>query len=248
MGKSELKLLKNWKRYILEFLMLFLAVFLGFLADGYREKLTEKSREKKYIISLIQDVESDIAHLDQIISNNTFRKSYLDSLSRSCFAFNKQDSSLMQLHFYYPMVLQRPDFFIPNDLTMLQLKNAGGMRLIKNDQVVKAILQYDLQKSLARNQQEYYENYHNTAINSGLKIFDHQKVRAIWNLRQAKDEVKLSQMNFNLLKNSEVMIPQFGNEIAMYSGIVGYYNMLLEESKNQANSLITNLKSAYEIE
>ena len=248
MAKKKGKALKNWKKYFFQFLMLFLAVFLGFVADGYREKLSERTKERKYIVSLIKDVEADKAHLAKLIRNNEVRRSQLDSLSRYCSAFGKQDNVLQNLYFVYPIVLQRPDFFVPNELTMLQLKNAGGMRLINNDRVVKALLEYDLQKSLVKNQQEYYENYHNTAINSGLKMFDHPKVRAIWDLRQANDTVQLAKMDYSLVTYGEHLIPQFGNEIAMYSGIVSYYNLLLGASQNQAVLLISILKKEYGIE
>jgi len=37
---------KTWKEYILEFLMIFLAVTLGFVAENFREYLGEEQREK----------------------------------------------------------------------------------------------------------------------------------------------------------------------------------------------------------
>ena len=42
---------KNWKSYFWEFLMLFLAVFCGFLAEYQLEHTIEKDREKQYIRS-----------------------------------------------------------------------------------------------------------------------------------------------------------------------------------------------------
>src|ERR1700737_4759093 len=42
---------KKWDEYILEFLMLFLAVFLGFLTENFREHEIEKERAKQYIQS-----------------------------------------------------------------------------------------------------------------------------------------------------------------------------------------------------
>src|ERR1043165_8938482 len=42
---------KKWGEYFLEFLMLFLAVFLGFLAENFREHRVEKERGKQFIES-----------------------------------------------------------------------------------------------------------------------------------------------------------------------------------------------------
>ncbi len=43
---------KKWTHYFWEFLMLFLAVFCGFLAEYQLEHKIEKDREKQYIYSL----------------------------------------------------------------------------------------------------------------------------------------------------------------------------------------------------
>jgi hypothetical protein len=41
---------KKWSEYLLEFFMLFLAVFLGFLAESKREQIVERHREKSIYI------------------------------------------------------------------------------------------------------------------------------------------------------------------------------------------------------
>ena len=47
---------KKWTHYFWEFLMLFLAVFCGFLAENKREHMVEHKREKKFMISLVEDL------------------------------------------------------------------------------------------------------------------------------------------------------------------------------------------------
>lgn len=42
---------KKWNEYLLEFFMLFLAVFLGFIAENIREENVEKHREKQLVTS-----------------------------------------------------------------------------------------------------------------------------------------------------------------------------------------------------
>ena len=58
---------KKWTHYFWEFLMLFLAVFYGFLAEYGLEHKIEKDREKQFIISLVNDIKADIAHLNTTI-------------------------------------------------------------------------------------------------------------------------------------------------------------------------------------
>src|SRR5687767_293503 len=50
---------KKWGEYFLEFFMLFLAVFLGFLAENQREHFVEHQREKKFARRLLSDLRQD---------------------------------------------------------------------------------------------------------------------------------------------------------------------------------------------
>ena len=40
---------KNFKEYFLEFLMIFLAVTMGFFAENIREDITNRKKEKQYM-------------------------------------------------------------------------------------------------------------------------------------------------------------------------------------------------------
>src|SRR3954463_11316349 len=54
---------KKFTHYLWDFLMLFLAVFCGFLAENFREHQVEHRREKKNMQSLISDLENDTLNL-----------------------------------------------------------------------------------------------------------------------------------------------------------------------------------------
>src|SRR6185369_13349130 len=71
---------KNWKSYFWEFLMLFLAVFCGFLAESYRTQLDEKEIEKRNIESYISSIQKDSVKLKMAISGNQDKIKLTDSL------------------------------------------------------------------------------------------------------------------------------------------------------------------------
>jgi len=142
-NQQQKKFTINWKKHFLEFIMLFLAIFLGFFADNLREKSSERSKEKEYIRSMIEDAKTDKKNIQIAIENNRNKKRYLDSLSKHSFNYNSQSNNYNQLYAFYTMVLDRGYFLNPSELTLQQLKNAGGMRFIKNNTAVKAILLYD---------------------------------------------------------------------------------------------------------
>jgi len=45
---------KKWAEYLLEFFMLFFAVFLGFVAENYRQNQSDNDKKLHYIKSLVQ--------------------------------------------------------------------------------------------------------------------------------------------------------------------------------------------------
>ena len=132
---------KNWKSYFWEFLMLFLAVFSGFLAENQREHYIENKREKKYIESLIQDLKADTTSLEFYIDIRTQKRRFLDSL---VLLLSTGQYKIMgnETYFFARSVLNA-DPFVSTDGTMQQLKNAGNLRLIHSAAVTDSILSYD---------------------------------------------------------------------------------------------------------
>ncbi|SDB51334.1 hypothetical protein SAMN03097699_1829 [Flavobacteriaceae bacterium MAR_2010_188] len=71
---------KKWGEYLLEFFMLFLAVFLGFVAENIREHTVENDRAKEYAISLVQDLQNDTTSLNTQIKSAEIYIAITDSL------------------------------------------------------------------------------------------------------------------------------------------------------------------------
>ncbi len=132
---------KKWKEYIFQFLMLFLAVFCGFLAEYQLEHVIENQREKKYVRSLIQDLEADTASFQHYVDLRKEKRIMMDSLVMLLTTgSNKQLGN--STYFFARHVFSGPPFE-STDGTMQQLKNSGNMRLIKNENVINNILSYD---------------------------------------------------------------------------------------------------------
>jgi hypothetical protein len=135
---------KKWTHYFWEFLMLFLAVFCGFLAEYQLEHKIEKDREHQYINSLISDIKADTARINLVIRNRNQREINLDSVSLLLNS-SSPNSYSSHLYFFAVSVSRTLSFrFLPNDGTMQQLKNSGGFRLIKNPVIADSIAKYDV--------------------------------------------------------------------------------------------------------
>jgi hypothetical protein len=123
--------------------MLFLAVFCGFLAEYQLEHKIEKEREKQFIQTMVADLKSDTAQLAEIISYEYRREIMVDSLIEllSGIDHKKFGSDI----YFYARSLTRPRYFFPNDRTLQQLKNSGGLRMIRKLSVSDSIMFYDQQ-------------------------------------------------------------------------------------------------------
>ncbi len=133
---------KKWTHYFWEFLMLFLAVFCGFLAENQREHMVEHQREKQYMASLLSDLSADTATLSFGIPLKLRRIGAIDSV----FIFFNEHPDAKTISGQLFRTIRRTNFdarFIRNVITINQLKNAGGMRLVRDKQIADSISSYD---------------------------------------------------------------------------------------------------------
>jgi hypothetical protein len=129
---------KKWNHYFWEFLMLFLAVFCGFLAEYQLEHKIERDRAKELAASFYNELKNDSAAL-KTIQNFRIRKYTALKYLQSYF----QDSSLTDcsnsftIELLYGYYTFSPSFFEPGDAILEQLKNSGSLRYFKSRELQK---------------------------------------------------------------------------------------------------------------
>ena len=132
---------KRFREYLLEFLMIFLAVTLGFFAESIRENIADRERERQYMQSMTEDLKSDTSQIAAIIRVKQLRNDMIDSLVMFI------GSPLYKDHlndiYFFARSISPPMNFFPNDRTIQQLKSSGGLRLIRNVDVSNSIMVYD---------------------------------------------------------------------------------------------------------
>ena len=133
---------KKWTHYFWEFLMLFLAVFCGFLAEYQLEHVIEKNREKQYIKSFITDLQLDTSILKDAIDLRLRRVRRCDSLIT--FLKSKDRENNTGKIYQLALLLSSSNRITYNDRTIQQLRNAGGMRLIRDKEAADKITRYDI--------------------------------------------------------------------------------------------------------
>ena len=131
---------KKWTHYLWEFLMLFLAVFCGFLAENQREHMVEHQREKKYAQTLLEDLINDTLGLKM---NIPFWERMVTRIDTIRSEIEKEPSARNTLVLYRnAALLINNATFIYHDRTVGQLKNAGNFRLLPKD-IADSLIEYD---------------------------------------------------------------------------------------------------------
>lgn len=233
---------KSFKEYFLEFVMIFLAVTLGFIAENVRENIAERGREKEYIRSMIEDLRNDTLNLawlgrveDSINhSIDTILLYYNDFGNPSNLILNRNIYSLLG----YPV-------FIYTDRTMQQLKNSGGMRLIKNRTAANEITRYDNNVRNLQNNAAFVDNYFQSLTQQRISIINMQAVEKDYNLIPA-EQIKKNNQNYLLTKNPE-MLMKFKSSIYELARYHSNDRSNQQELKKQATVLISTLKKEYHL-
>ncbi len=134
---------KNFKEYFLEFIMIFLAVTLGFFAESYREHIVNKEHEKQYANSFYEDLQDDRKNLPRLI--NAIQNQQIQPSKSLPVLFSKTNISVPadSIYFYLRKVIRQQGImaFI-TDRTYEQIKNSGEMRLITNKQIADSLIDY----------------------------------------------------------------------------------------------------------
>jgi len=131
---------KKWGEYLLEFFMLFLAVFLGFVAENVREHMVEKDRAKQYAKSLISDLRNDTVMVNDHIQQITMNMNRIDSLCG--YVYDKSLNQINNFDLIYKSSIGSYNSYTWNRATLEQIKSSGSLRYF-NDSIVKKISAYD---------------------------------------------------------------------------------------------------------
>ena len=133
---------KKWTHYLWEFLMLFLAVFCGFLSENQREHYVERKRERQYIRNLLQDIARDTTNYNSTVAVRLIREKQALQLVTMLYSPDR-NKHLDDLYYFARQMSRLNTIFLPADATMNQLKNSGALRLIKKSDIADSIVSYN---------------------------------------------------------------------------------------------------------
>ena len=233
----------KWTHYLWEFLMLFLAVFCGFLAENQREHMVEHQREKQYMRSLLQDLQTDTATIKRVSNLALIQKASLDSLIELGNLSPVKEENIGKLY----MLKGRTNRFLNirlEDGTSSQLKNAGGMRLIRNTEVANAIRQYWAYEESIYRVRDRLESAGENINDVGVKIFHNKYSVPGKEPLDPPIEIKPGAVFIN---NDPKLMAEFINRIASKLLRTKVYIKELESTMQAATHLMELIKEEYHL-
>lgn len=161
----------NWLDHIANLLVVILGISIAFYLESYKEEESNRTQERKYIESVIKDLETDIQFLDTLSFTNQRISDALVKLSNASLGMESvSDTVLMNL----TLTIQYNPPFTPQRTTYESLKSSGKMDLIGSFELRNDVVDLYEQYYRGTNEYDYSINEH---VRDFIKPFYMKNVR-----------------------------------------------------------------------
>lgn len=227
---------KKFTHYFFEFFMLFFAVFCGFLAEYYLETRIEKHREHQFVASMVADLKKDTASITAVQQRNLRQGKGLDSLLELLYHPQMQETlpAVAELYQKYALSYYNVVF---SDRTISQLKNSGGMRLIRNQKVSDAIMTYDAGVQRCKLHFSILQEIWKTQSDISFSLFN---LAAVMKFTEKPSPI--------LISNDTRLLQTYANNLLPFSGVVKNYATVLAEQNEEAKRTLAVLQQEYDLD
>lgn len=237
---------KGFKEYLLEGLMIFIAVTLGFFSENIREHISDNRKGEEYIQSFTEDLEADTTRMNDIIRFDEEKIVALSSMFQ-CYDTvirNLKATSCMGVLVKYSKV-NRP--FQLNDRTIIQLGNGAGYRLLKK-QDADSILAYERQyKDFHDFEITVYQEAQNNVRNTLNDLADFKVLAPLQSISYLSgSDIGSSSLESPLLfSNDKTLLNKWFNQLQLYLRVTRAQNLQLNQLRSKAANLIAFYKNKY---
>ncbi len=240
---------KNFKEYLLEGLMIFLAVTMGFFAEGIRENITKHEREHHLMEMLVEDLKTDIPKLDSAYKYDSLKIQFIDSLRHCIYAAAEKklpDTVYRTMYYLYRVYSRSRIEFRPTLRTLNQFEKSEAFSLISTQEVSDSIQNYSEYNKTLNDQHTSFRGIEAEALVIGQTIFDY---RYYENFLSNSSRILMlqSKQQFKLLDTDKKTLLLYGTKLNFSRGVLFNYVQFLKRQKTQAKSLIALIEKEYHL-
>jgi len=241
--------LKPAGEYVLELLIIFMAVILGFIANDFRESYVEKTKAKEYAQLLYNDMKADNASIQRTYNEKAWIESKYDSVET--ILATKDLREFNEFIYYVERYLSNTTIFSSRDITYQQMRNTGNSKYIKDINLFMKIANYytlydqykAIETSYAGNFRSDLSVIESTLFNPrDLTGLDNNKATGFYNLAiRPTLPLKPIRRNIENLKLFYIKIDEAKKQ-------ANYTKLLLEKQKAAGLEIMKNLNKEYQLE
>ena len=240
---------KKWGEYLLEFFMLFLAVFLGFVAENIRENISKHEKEKQLMVWMVEDLRSDKVQLDSliIINQNIFNK--MNTMRRLVYSETHAplpDSSIKNLYYFFRFYSLNVRRFngTPRSLNLFN-KNDAFTSLGKQN-VATSIGEYFDVQARSLTQWEAFRTFQFSAYDVGATIFNSELLED-YVATGNENSFMVSMQKFELMTIEKKTFLLYGNKLFVAADVYSVYINRLKQLKTKAVNLLALINKEYHL-
>jgi hypothetical protein len=185
---------KPWKEYLLEGLMIFVAVTMGFFAESLREHITNNEKEKQVITSLVSDLKEDTATLNKIITVYIpDHSNWVDSLDNDINSNAIRGNKRKIIMALFNATLWQT--YTPPEVALNDLKSSGTFNLIEKQKAKNEILIFNTKINEYIKYSEFLLGVEHCIDTASMSIIDRKVQRRV-----------IQQLYFNNAQNKSGLV------------------------------------------
>ena len=240
---------KSFKEYLLEGLMIFVAVTMGFIAENIRESIENHETEKRNIEIVLNNQKNDTSRLVASIEKNKEKIRILDRVNSFNVPHPLPKDSVQEL---ISLIYQCGPFydFISNDAAIEQMKSSGSLRLIKKQNIADSILKYEYINKIIKLNESVLEFEYDKTLETAAKLNDLSAYAISTGTQFVPPHLASLSTPIlgNLNGNDTVLTKEYFNYAAEQALSLKYYVVILQKQRDYAGSLIAFLQKQYNLQ
>lgn len=244
---------KKWTHYFWEFLMLFLAVSLGFYAENIREGMIHKKQVRTDMESLLSDLHNDVILFDSVIQRNNYAATMGDSLIGM---LRNDISNTPEIYFAARAVTANIGYCYTNSKSFDQMKSSGILRFVHPHSLLDSVGTYYVAFEWLREQTDMLKMKLDAIHKGNSVLFDSYTFLRMMNNSNAY--LRTTGGGISVVSHPEGRPPLLSdnardiNNVSLnyhyYSATARFYIRIINLLRTKALRLIEAIKSEYKFE